>query len=92
MKCWAVFKKIYTKKLDVLKIRIHGYYTLSQVLLTGKDIAIQGYGGDPLRSFQRKKIKKIADCTMWLPCCDRFTIRVYEGFHVNHHHTKREYA
>ena len=32
------FKKIYAKKLDVQKIRIHGNYHTQQVLITGKGI------------------------------------------------------
>jgi maltose alpha-D-glucosyltransferase/alpha-amylase len=51
-------KKIYRKKLDVLKIRIHGNYQLSQVLLTGKDLAIQDYGGDAAHSYSERRLKR----------------------------------
>ncbi len=51
-------KKIYSKKLDVLKIRIHGNYHLSQVLLTGKDLAIQDYGGDAAHSYSERRLKR----------------------------------
>jgi maltose alpha-D-glucosyltransferase/alpha-amylase len=80
----GVFKKIYTKKLDVLKIRIHGYYTLNQVLLTGKDLAIQGYGGDPLRPYSERRLKRspLHDVSTMLRS---FHNAVYEGFHMNHH-------
>jgi maltose alpha-D-glucosyltransferase/alpha-amylase len=79
-----VFKKIYNKKLDVLKIRIHGYYTLSQVLLTGKDIAIQGYGGDPLRPYSERRLKRspLHDVATMLRSIHNAT---YDGFHRNHH-------
>jgi maltose alpha-D-glucosyltransferase/alpha-amylase len=79
-----VFKKIYNKKLDVLKIRIHGYYTLSQVLLTGKDIAVQGYGGDPLRPYSERRLKRspLHDVSTMLRS---FHNTAYEGFHRNHH-------
>jgi maltose alpha-D-glucosyltransferase / alpha-amylase len=79
-----VFKRIYTKKLDVLKIRIHGFYTLSQVLLTGRDIAIQGYGGDPLRPYSERRLKRspLHDVATMLRS---FHNVVYEGFQQNHH-------
>ena len=79
-----VFKRIYNKKLDVLKIRTHGYYTLSQVLLTGKDIAIQGYGGDPLRPYSERRLKRspLHDVSTMLRS---FHNAVYEGFHGNNH-------
>jgi len=54
----AAFKRIYAKKLDVIKIRIHGNYHLGQVLLTGKDIAITDFGGDPERSFSDRRLKR----------------------------------
>ncbi|WP_207510596.1 maltose alpha-D-glucosyltransferase [Longitalea luteola] len=79
-----VFKKIYTKKLDVLKIRIHGNYTLSQVLLTGKDISIKGYGGDPLRPYSERRLKRspLHDVATMLRS---FHNSVYDGFQQNHH-------
>ncbi|HEY1202618.1 MAG TPA: alpha-amylase, partial [Niastella sp.] len=79
-----IFKKIYTKKLDVLKIRIHGFYTLSQVLLTGKDIAIQGYGGDPLRPYSERRLKRspLHDVATMLRSLHN---AAYEGFQENHH-------
>jgi maltose alpha-D-glucosyltransferase/alpha-amylase len=79
-----VFKRIYNKKLDVMKIRIHGYYTLSQVLLTGKDVAIQGYGGDPLRPYSERRLKRspLHDVSTMLRS---FHNTGYEGFHQNNH-------
>jgi maltose alpha-D-glucosyltransferase/alpha-amylase len=79
-----VFKRIYNKKLDVLKIRTHGYYTLRQVLLTGKDIAIQGYGGDPLRPYSERRLKRspLHDVSTMLRS---FHNAAYEGFHGNNH-------
>jgi maltose alpha-D-glucosyltransferase/alpha-amylase len=79
-----VFKRIYNKKLDVLKIRTHGYYTLSQVLLTGKDIAIQGYGGDPLRPYSERRLKRspLHDVSTMLRS---FHNAAYEGFQGNNH-------
>ncbi|WP_421829426.1 maltose alpha-D-glucosyltransferase [Larkinella sp.] len=54
----AAMKRIYDHKLDALKIRIHGNYHLGQVLLTGRDLAIQDFGGNPLRSFSTRRIKR----------------------------------
>ena len=53
-----VLRKIYAKKLDVVKTRIHGNYGLRQVLLTGKDIAITGFSGDPYRSYSERRLKR----------------------------------
>ena len=53
-----ILKKIYFKKLDAIKIRIHGNYHLRQVLLTGKDLVIQDYGGDPSHSTSERRLKR----------------------------------
>ncbi|MEP7127227.1 MAG: maltose alpha-D-glucosyltransferase [Chitinophagales bacterium] len=55
-----IFKGIYTKKLDLVKIRIHGNLDLSQILLTGKDLMIRGFGGDPSKNFSQRRIKRAA--------------------------------
>jgi len=52
------FKKIYAKKLDVQKIRIHGNYNTHQVLITGKDVAIKDFSGNPQRSYSEKRLKR----------------------------------
>jgi maltose alpha-D-glucosyltransferase/alpha-amylase len=57
-KLLAIFKRIYAKKLDALKIRIHGNYHLAQVLLTGKDISISDYSGDPTLSYSERRLKR----------------------------------
>jgi maltose alpha-D-glucosyltransferase/alpha-amylase len=54
----ATLKKIYSKKLDTVKIRIHGNYQLRQILLTGKDIAINDYSGDPNLSFSERRLRR----------------------------------
>jgi maltose alpha-D-glucosyltransferase/alpha-amylase len=51
-------KKIYSKKFDVTRMRIHGHYYLEQVLFTGKDVSILHFGGDPSRSFSERRIKR----------------------------------
>ncbi|HVW59496.1 MAG TPA: alpha-amylase family glycosyl hydrolase, partial [Puia sp.] len=57
-KLLAIFKRIYAAKLDALKIRIHGNYHLGQVLLTGKDIALSDYSGDPALSYSERRLKR----------------------------------
>jgi maltose alpha-D-glucosyltransferase/alpha-amylase len=53
-----ILKKIYVKKLDATKIRIHGNYHLRQVLLTGKDLTIQDYGGSPSLPPSERRLKR----------------------------------
>ncbi|HEV2482477.1 MAG TPA: maltose alpha-D-glucosyltransferase [Puia sp.] len=51
-------KKIYAGKMDVAKMRIHGNYHLAQILLTGKDLAISEYSGDPALSFSERRLRR----------------------------------
>jgi maltose alpha-D-glucosyltransferase/alpha-amylase len=53
-----ILKRIYEKKFDAVKIRIHGHYQLGQILLTGKDIAIRDFGGDPATSYSERRLKR----------------------------------
>jgi maltose alpha-D-glucosyltransferase/alpha-amylase len=53
-----MLKRIYSNKLDVTKIRIHGNYHLGQVLLTGKDVAIKDFSGDPYRTLSERRLKR----------------------------------
>ena len=57
-KLLAIFKRIYARKLDALKIRVHGNYHLGQVLLTGKDLAVNDYSGDPAMSYSERRLKR----------------------------------
>jgi maltose alpha-D-glucosyltransferase/alpha-amylase len=52
-----ILKKIYSKKIDVTKIRIHGDYHLGQVLFTGKDFLILDFEGEPSRSYSERRLK-----------------------------------
>ncbi|HEY8733785.1 MAG TPA: alpha-glucosidase C-terminal domain-containing protein, partial [Puia sp.] len=54
----ARLKQIYEKKFEMKKIRIHGNFRLGQVLLTGRDLAIQDYGGDPAHSYSERRLKR----------------------------------
>jgi maltose alpha-D-glucosyltransferase / alpha-amylase len=51
-------KRIYRKKFDALKIRIHGDYHLGQVLFTGKDFVILDFEGEPARSYSERRLKR----------------------------------
>jgi maltose alpha-D-glucosyltransferase/alpha-amylase len=53
-----IFKRIYSKKIDVVKIRIHGDYHLGQVLFTGKDFVITDFEGEPARSYSERRLKR----------------------------------
>jgi maltose alpha-D-glucosyltransferase/alpha-amylase len=53
-----MLKRIYQKKIDTLKIRIHGNLNLQQILLTGKDIAIHDFGGNPTRTLSERRLKR----------------------------------
>jgi maltose alpha-D-glucosyltransferase / alpha-amylase len=52
------FRNIYRKKIDVVKIRIHGDYHLGQVLFTGKDFIITDFEGEPARSYSERRLKR----------------------------------
>jgi maltose alpha-D-glucosyltransferase/alpha-amylase len=52
------FKRIYQRKFDVVKIRIHGDYHLGQVLFTGKDFVILDFEGEPARSYSERRLKR----------------------------------
>ena len=54
----TTLKRIYNKKLDVVKTRIHGNYHLHSVLLTGRDIAIHEFSGNPEKSFSERRLKR----------------------------------
>jgi maltose alpha-D-glucosyltransferase/alpha-amylase len=51
-------RKIYSKKFDIKKIRTHGNLGLSHILLTGKDIVIHDFGGNPLKPFSERRLKR----------------------------------
>lgn len=53
-----IFRRIYSHKIDVVKIRIHGDYHLGQVLNTGKDFVITDFEGEPARSFSERRLKR----------------------------------
>ncbi|MBK5269508.1 MAG: maltose alpha-D-glucosyltransferase [Bacteroidia bacterium] len=82
-------KRIYVSKIDVIKIRIHGNLSLRQVLLTGKDVAIHDFGGDPSRNYSERRIKRspLRDVASMIRS---FYYEGYEGFFTTTHVSKEE--
>ncbi|QJW91541.1 maltose alpha-D-glucosyltransferase [Spirosoma taeanense] len=78
----TTLKRIYSKKLDTAKIRIHGDLRLEKILFTGKDLAIQDFGGDPRRSYSERRLKRspLRDVAAMIRS---FYYVAYEGFLQN---------
>lgn len=53
-----VLKRIYRQKVEASKIRIHGDYHLGQVLISGKDLIILDFEGEPARSYSERRLKR----------------------------------
>lgn len=72
-------RRVYSKKFDVLKIRTHGNLGLSHILLTGKDIVILDFGGNPLKPFSERRLKRspLRDVAAMIRS---FYYVAYEGF------------
>jgi maltose alpha-D-glucosyltransferase/alpha-amylase len=84
-----LLKRIYATKLDVIKIRIHGNYHLGQVIFTGKDVVINDFGGDPVRTFSDRRLKRspLRDVAGMIRS---FRYVAYEGFLKTTHAQKDE--
>jgi maltose alpha-D-glucosyltransferase/alpha-amylase len=54
----TLFKRVHEHKLDIVKTRTHGAFDLHKVLLTGKDIVLYDFGGNILKSFSERRIKR----------------------------------
>jgi len=85
----SIFKKIYSKKLDVVKIRVHGTLSLGQVLLTGRDVAIHDFGGVPWRRHSETRLKRspLGDVGSMIRS---YYYAGYEGFLTTSHVSKEE--
>jgi maltose alpha-D-glucosyltransferase/alpha-amylase len=77
------FRRIYAKKLDMLKIRIHGNFNLSQILLMGKDVAIHDFLGNTVSSFSERRLKRSAFRDV-AGIIRSFHNVAYQGFFQNH--------
>jgi maltose alpha-D-glucosyltransferase / alpha-amylase len=82
-------RKIYQKKFDIWKTRTHGSYSLRKLLMSGKDIMIQDFGGKPLKSYSARRLKRsplrdIAEMII------SFHYVAYEGFFASHQINKEE--
>jgi len=76
-------RKIYQKKLDIWKTRTHGSFSLRKLLVSGKDIIIQDFGGKPTKSYSARRLKRsplrdIAEMII------SFHYVAYEGFFASH--------
>jgi maltose alpha-D-glucosyltransferase/alpha-amylase len=85
----SISRRIYQKKLDIWKIRTHGTYTLKKLLMTGKDIVIQDFGGRPHRPYSARRLKRspLRDVAEMIIS---FHYTAYKGFFVNSHIRKEE--
>ncbi|ELR73642.1 Trehalose synthase [Fulvivirga imtechensis AK7] len=52
------FKRIFSHKINTMKIRTHGDYHLGQVLWTGKDFVIIDFEGEPARAYSERRLKR----------------------------------
>jgi maltose alpha-D-glucosyltransferase / alpha-amylase len=82
-------RRIYQKKLDIWKTRTHGSYTLRKLLVSGRDIIIQDFGGKPSKSYSARRLKRsplrdIAEMII------SFHYVAYEGFFASHQINKDE--
>jgi maltose alpha-D-glucosyltransferase/alpha-amylase len=80
----ALLRRIYTKKLDIWKTRIHGTYHLRKLLMTGRGVVIQDFGGSPYRSYSERRIKRspLRDVAEMI---NSFYYTAYESFYTNSH-------
>jgi maltose alpha-D-glucosyltransferase/alpha-amylase len=85
----TLLKRIYRKKLDVQKIRIHGNYGLSHILLTGKDIVMHDFGGNPTKAYSERRLKRspLRDVAAMIRS---FYYVAYEGFRNTTHAQNEE--
>lgn len=82
-------RKIYQKKFDIWKTRTHGSYSLRKLLMSGKDVMIQDFGGKPMKSYSARRLKRsplrdIAEMII------SFHYVAYEGFFASHQINKSE--
>ncbi|WP_121354424.1 maltose alpha-D-glucosyltransferase [Flavisolibacter nicotianae] len=86
-----LLKRIYSKKLDVQKIRVHGNFGLPHILLTGKDIVLHDFGGNPTRAYSERRLKRspLRDVAAMIRS---FYVVAYDGFLTTTHAQTEEIA
>lgn len=57
-KVLEVLKKVYSNKLDIMKIRTHGNFKLRHVLFTGRDFVFINFEGSPGKRYSQRRLKK----------------------------------
>ena len=55
-----ILKKVYAKKLDIVKIRCHGDFHLRQVLFTGQDFIFIDFEGESGRPYSERRLRRSA--------------------------------
>lgn len=75
-------KRIYQRKIDALKIRIHGNFDMKQVIFTGRDLALLDFHGDPSRSYSERRLKRSALVDIAGMIRSIYYV-AYEGFIIN---------
>jgi maltose alpha-D-glucosyltransferase/alpha-amylase len=54
----SLMQRIVDTRQDIIRCRIHGDYHLGQILVTGKDIMIIDFEGEPAVAFGQRRMKK----------------------------------
>jgi maltose alpha-D-glucosyltransferase/alpha-amylase len=81
-----MLRRVYAKKLDVVKIRNHGNFRLQQILLSGRDLFIHDFGGNTARAFSERRLKRSALRDVAQMICSFYYV-AYDGFRHNNHMT-----